>query len=228
MIHSAHDSYRHLRQREYLVAHLRTCGITHPDVLAAMLRVPRHVFVDGSMAERAYEDVPLPIGHFQTISQPQTVAYMTQCLVEALGPLKRKNVLDVGTGSGYQAAVLSALGADVSTIERIRALSLKAQHLLNELGFKVYSRVGDGTLGWPEQAPYQGIIVAAAAPEPPAALLQQLAPGGRMVIPVGNAHAQRMMVIDKAADGQLSHVLQDSFRFVPLVGKDGWKVHAPH
>lgn len=225
---ASYDNYRHLRQREYLVAHLRASGIRHSEVLDAMLKLPRHLFVDASMAARAYEDVPLPIGHFQTISQPQTVAYMTECLIEGLGTLKRKNVLDVGTGSGYQAALLCALGADVSTIERIRPLSLKAQALLLQLGYRVYSRVGDGTLGWQEHAPYQGIIVAAAAPEPPSALLEQLAPGGRMVIPVGGAHSQHMMVIDKTAEGTLNYGVKDSFRFVPLVGKEGWKVRAPH
>jgi protein-L-isoaspartate(D-aspartate) O-methyltransferase len=187
-----------------------------PEVMAAMARVPRHEFVPPDLRHRAYDNRPLPIGLGQTISQPYIVALMTDLL--ELGPGAR--VLEVGTGSGYQAAVLAELVGHVYTIEIVPALGEGARRTLERLGYRnVTVRVGDGYLGWPEQAPFDGIIVTAAPEAVPPPLIDQLKPGGRLVIPVGEAWTgQSLMVIHKQADGTLSrkHVLPVAF--VPLTG----------
>jgi protein-L-isoaspartate(D-aspartate) O-methyltransferase len=208
------------RTRERLVQRLAETGITNPAVLERIRRVPRHLFVDEALASRAYEDSALPIGQGQTISQPWVVALMTQALVVGLEkPLKK--VLEVGTGCGYQTAVLSPFVRQLFTIERIGSLQQAARVRLSELGFKnIRYRHGDGFQGWPGQAPFDGIIVAAAPAEVPAVLLEQLSEGGRLVIPVGPAGQQDLVRFTRTADGlvreQLSRV-----SFVPLVEGTG-------
>jgi protein-L-isoaspartate(D-aspartate) O-methyltransferase len=208
------------RTRERLVQRLGETGITNPAVLERIRSVPRHLFVDEALASRAYEDSALPIGQGQTISQPWIVALMTQALVTGVDkPLTK--VLEVGTGCGYQTAVLSPFVRQLFTIERIGSLQQAARVRLNELGFKnVRYRHGDGFQGWPGQAPFDGIIVAAAPAEVPAALLEQLSEGGRLVMPVGPAGQQDLVRITRTADGlareQLSRV-----SFVPLVEGTG-------
>ncbi|NZA28423.1 protein-L-isoaspartate(D-aspartate) O-methyltransferase [Luteimonas sp. SJ-92] len=191
-------------------------GIGDQRVLAAMRAVPRHRFVGEGHAARAYEDHPLPIGHGQTISQPYIVALMT----ELLEPRAEHRVLEVGTGSGYQAAVLSPLVAEVYTIEIVEPLARRAAKVLDELGYdNVTVRAGDGYAGWPEHAPFDSIIVTAAPDRVPEALVEQLRPGGRMVIPVGPVHAlQELRLIEKAADGTVTDTMVAPVRFVPMTG----------
>jgi protein-L-isoaspartate(D-aspartate) O-methyltransferase len=187
-------------------------------VLDAMLAVPRHLFVPDSVRDQAYEDRPLPIGHDQTISQPYIVALMTD--LAAVAPTDR--VLEIGTGSGYQAAVLSMLARDVHTIELNQTLGDAAAKRLTELGYKnVHPRVGDGYLGWPEAAPFDAIVVTAAPEQVPEALIQQLkAEEGRMVIPVGPVGGvQELEVIEKDADGRLHRRSMAPVRFVPMIKK---------
>ena len=204
-------------ERSELVALLREKGISDERVLDAMATVGRHHFVLSPFVSRAYEDTALPIAQTQTISQPYTVAYMTQEL--RVG--KDSKVLEIGTGSGYQAAILATMGCRVFTVERHMELHLQARKLMEKLGYRVATRCGDGTVGWSEFAPYEGIIVTAAAPNVPDALLQQLAEGGRLVIPVGDLDAQSLRIISK--EGGKFHVREDAgFKFVPLIGKKGW------
>jgi protein-L-isoaspartate(D-aspartate) O-methyltransferase len=204
------------RARDRLVARLRQKGITNEDVLAAMARVPRHIFVDEALAHRAYEDTALPIGYGQTISQPFIVALMTQTLLAA----PRSRVLEVGTGSGYQTAVLAMLRPlvrRVFTVERVRDLSERAEARLEAMGRRsVRFRYGDGYEGWPEEAPFDGILVAAAPPQVPQALLDQLALGGRMVVPVGGDGVQELKVYERTESGHSVEVLE-YVRFVPLL-----------
>jgi protein-L-isoaspartate(D-aspartate) O-methyltransferase len=204
-------------ERAELVALLKEKGITDESVLGAMGRVERHLFVLEPFLNRAYEDTALPIAKTQTISQPYTVAFMTQ----ELGVSKDSKVLEIGTGSGYQAAILAEMGCRVFTIERHIDLHLQARKLLEKLGYRCATRCGDGTVGWSEFAPYDGIIVTAAAPEVPDALLHQLADGGRLVIPVGDLDTQSLRIITK--EGEQFRVREDrGFKFVPLIGKKGW------
>lgn len=192
--------------------------VKDPRVLDAITRVPRERFVSDDLRIFAYENRPLPIGYGQTISQPLIVALMT----EALLLTGNEKVLEVGTGSGYQAALLSLLGAEVITVERIAPLAQRAAQTLAELGYSnVQVRVASEKLGWPEDAPYDGIIVTAAAPDVSGELLQQLAPGGRLVIPVGSRDLQELVRIIKTAEGAVRHNLGPC-RFVPLVGKGAW------
>ena len=194
-------------------------GIRDKRVLDAMERVPRHMFVPDHMADRAYDDTPLPVGENQTISQPYMVALMTE-LLELEG---REKVLEIGTGSGYQAAILAELAEKVYTVERIGKLSSAAAGVLAELGYSNVSfRVGDGSEGWEEHSPYDGIMVTAGAPEIPAALTRQLAEGGRMVIPVGDGGFQELIVL-KNEGGQLKSRKGSGCVFVPLIGKYGHK-----
>ena len=189
-------------------------GVSNNEVLAAMRRVPRHALVPKADRPSAYADYPLPIGHDQTISQPYIVAAMT----EALGPVAGERVLEIGTGSGYQAAVLAEIAAEVYTIEIVAPLGERAKHDLDELGYKnIQFRVGDGYLGWPDAAPFQGIVVTAAPPEVPQPLIDQLAPGGRMVIPVGVGD-QELLLIEKSPTGESTRRLMP-VRFVPMTGK---------
>jgi protein-L-isoaspartate(D-aspartate) O-methyltransferase len=193
---------------------LRPRGITDDGVLRAMGRVPRDRFVPAELKSRAYDDSPLPIGEGQTISQPYIVAYMTQ----ALDPQPRDKVLEIGTGSGYQAAVLAELVAEVYTIEIVPALADRARALLTDLGYKnVHARAGDGYAGWPEAAPFDKVIVTAAPPEVPQALVDQLAVGGVMVVPVGERDGvQTMTIIRKTAEG-VTRRETIAVRFVPMI-----------
>ena len=202
------------RTRERLIERLYEEGLSNPHVLEVIRRTPRHLFVDEALAHRAYEDTALPIGHNQTISQPFMVGRMTELLLAA-GPLDK--VLEIGTGSGYQTSVLSQLVERVFSVERIQALQERAKERLLELNLRnVVFRWGDGWEGWPALAPYNGIIVTAVAAEVPQALLNQLAPGGRLVIPVGAGDEQQLLLIVREDEGFTRHVL-DAVRFVPLL-----------
>ena len=205
--------------RKRMVAQLVKRGITDQRVIGAMQDIPRHIFVEEAMAAQAYGDGSLPIGEKQTISQPYTVARMTQML-ELTG---REKVLELGTGSGYQAAVLATLANRVYTVERIRPLALKARKALDSLGLlNVNLRIGDGTDGWPEEAPFDAILVTAGAPHVPQCLIDQLAVGGRLVIPVGDRLDQRMVLVKKHADGSIEQQQTEDCRFVKLIGRNGW------
>lgn len=194
-------------------------GVKNPDVLRIMRTVPRHRFVDPALAHSAYGDAALPIGFGQTISQPYMVGLMTS-LLEVNG---RSRVLEIGTGSGYQAAVLSRLVHAVFTVERVEPLAQRAQSLLRELGYEnVLFRVGDGTVGWRKYAPYDAIIVTAGAPDPPPSLFEQLREGGRLVVPAGPREEQRLLVLERGADGSLRERATVPCTFVPLIGREGW------
>lgn len=202
------------RTRERLIERLYEEGLSNPHVLEVIRRTPRHLFVDEALAHRAYEDTALPIGHNQTISQPFIVGRMTELLLAA-GPLDK--VLEIGTGCGYQTAVLAQLVERVFTVERIQALQERAKERLAGLNLRnVVYRWGDGWEGWPALAPYNGILVTAAAAEVPQALLDQLTIGGRLVIPVGAGETQELLLIIREEDGYTRHVL-DLVRFVPLL-----------
>jgi protein-L-isoaspartate(D-aspartate) O-methyltransferase len=195
-------------------------GVRDPLVLAAMRSVPRERFLPPELKEFAYQDAPLPIEQGQTISQPFIVALMTEGLCLAPGD----RVLEIGTGSGYAAAVIARIAREVYTIERHEELAETARGRLAALGFdNVFVRHGDGTLGWPERAPFDAIVVAASGPKIPEPLLAQLAPGGRLVIPVGEDKAlQRLVRVVRRADGRLEHEDLGDVRFVPLIGVEGW------
>lgn len=202
------------RTRERLISRLREKGITDQQVLDVMLATPRHLFLDEALAHRAYEDTSLPIGFNQTISQPYTVARMTEALLAA-GPVT--NVLEVGTGSGYQTAVLAQLVEHLFSVERIRPLQEKARSRLHRLKlYNVMLRHSDGGMGWSEKGPFDGILVTAAPAEVPEELLQQLAPGGRLVIPVGGDLQQLKRVTRQEEGGFVTEVLE-GVKFVPLL-----------
>lgn len=207
------------RERERMVEdQLVRRGITDERVLAAMRRVPRHLFVEEALRDRAYSDHALPIGEQQTISQPYIVALMTSLL--ALRGTEK--ILEVGTGSGYQAAVLAELARRVCTIERLPGLALRARALVEGLGYtNVWVRVGSGTLGWPDEAPFDRILVTAGGPAVPPPLFQQLAEGGRMVLPVGELTNQVLTVVDNVG-GQMRTTTHGDCSFVRLVGKYAW------
>ncbi len=210
-------------RREMIERQLRRRGIHSPQVLDAMRAVPRHEFVPADCRAAAHSDQPLPIGLGQTISQPLMVATMT----EALGLIPRDRVLEIGTGSGYQTAVLSLLAGEVYSIEYLPELAEAARQRLARLGFtNIRVREGDGGLGWPEAAPFDAILVAAAAPEPPAPLIDQLAEGGRMVIPAGCGAYQELLRIERRA-GRIRRSTLDWCRFVPLRGRYGWEQPFP-
>lgn len=202
------------RTRERLIARLQERGISDLHVLDVMLATPRHLFLDEALAHRAYEDSSLPIGFNQTISQPYTVARMTEALLAA-GPLK--NVLEVGTGSGYQTAVLAQLVERLFSVERIRPLQEKARTRLQRLKlYNVMLRHSDGGMGWPEKSPFDGILVTAAPTEVPEELLQQLAPNGRLVIPVGG-DLQQLKRVTRLEDGSFATEVLEGVKFVPLL-----------
>lgn len=197
---------------------LQRGGIHNADVLSVMKATPRHLFISEALWSQAYGDFPLPIGENQTISQPLTVALMTQAL-ELNG---EERILEIGTGSGYQAAVLSQLAYKVYTIERVRALYLRTRKLFDDLRyFNIVTRYGDGTKGWRTEAPFDGIIVTAGAPVLPEVLALQLAMGGRMIVPVGGAEAQQMYRITRTPEGFTQENLGPC-RFVKLIGENGW------
>ena len=201
------------RVRDRLIDRLRANGIVDERVLNAIRTVPRHQFVDEALATRAYEDTALPIGHGQTISQPWVVAKMTEALLETAP----KRVLEIGTGSGYQGAVLAALGLEVFTVERIGELLRTARKRFRNLGLHVRSKHDDGRIGWPEEAPFDGIIVTAAAPVLVDALSEQLAPGGTLVAPVGGTSGQSLLRLRKHADGNIEQSDLGPVIFVPLL-----------
>lgn len=201
------------RARDRLIDDLRGSGIADERVLNAIRTVPRHQFVDEALASRAYENNALPIGHGQTISQPWVVAKMTEALLRAAP----KRVLEVGTGSGYQAAVLAALGVKVFTVERIGDLLRVARKRFRDLGLHIRSKHDDGRIGWPEEAPFDAIIVTAAGPALLEALLEQLAPGGVLVAPVGASSGQALLCLHKNADGDIGSEDLGAVSFVPLL-----------
>jgi protein-L-isoaspartate(D-aspartate) O-methyltransferase len=205
-------------RRDMVETQIRRRGVADERVLTAMRKVPRHRFVPEALCAQAYDDHPLPIGEDQTISQPYIVALMTEIL-----ELKATDrVLEIGTGSGYQAAVLAELAAQVYSIDRVASLADSAQRLLAALGYKnIHIRVGDGTLGWPEQAPFDAIMVTAGAPKIPRPLTEQLALGGRLVIPVGDRWSQTLTLARQTKDG-LKFEYHGGCRFVRLIGKHGW------
>jgi protein-L-isoaspartate(D-aspartate) O-methyltransferase len=211
-------------QRERMVdQQIARRGISDPAVLAAFTEVPREAFVPESLADLAHADAPLPIAGGQTISQPYVVAIT----VQALGLKGHENVLEIGTGSGYAAAILGKLARQVHTVERIPELADIAAERLARLGFhNVHVHYGDGTLGWPTNAPYQAIAVAAGAPRPPPSLLQQLTIGGRIVLPHGDASSQRLVRITRRDDDHYIEENLGEVRFVPLLGAEGWPVQA--
>lgn len=221
------------RVRDRLIERLREQNIRDERVLNAIRTVPRHLFVDEAFAARAYEDNALPIGHGQTISQPWVVARMTEALFERDAPAEDadtsagddapraafppKKVLEVGTGSGYQAAILAALGLEVYTVERIGDLLRGARKRFRSLGLHLRSKHDDGRIGWPEHAPYDAILVTAAAPALVDALIEQLAPGGVLIAPVGGAGAQSLVKLRRNADGSVASADLASVVFVPLL-----------
>jgi protein-L-isoaspartate(D-aspartate) O-methyltransferase len=211
---------RYARERDRMVdEHLASRGVSDPRVLAAMRQVPRHRFVQEALRVRAYGDHPLPIGEEQTISQPFIVGLMTS-LLELSG---REKVLEVGTGSGYQTAVLAELARRVCSIERLPRLAERARTILESLGYSnVWVRVGNGALGWPDEAPFDRIIVTAGGPAIPPPLVQQLADGGRMVLPVGAADNQVLTVVDNVG-GEIHQRTHGECKFVKLVGKYAWE-----
>ena len=202
------------RVRDRLIERLRDNGIRDERVLNAIRTVPRHLFVDEALATRAYEDTALPIGHGQTISQPWVVAKMTEAVIEGAMP---KKVLEIGTGSGYQGAILAALGMEVYTVERIGELLRNARKRFRSLGLNVRSKHDDGRIGWPEFAPYDAILVTAGAPALVDALKEQIAPGGTLVAPVGGATSQSLLRLRKDADGVIEETNLAPVVFVPLL-----------
>ena len=195
-------------------------GIKDPRLIVAMRKVPRHLFVEEALQDQAYSDHPLPIGEKQTISQPYMVALMT----EALALTGKEKVLEIGTGSGYQAAILAELASKVFTVERILSLAMRARELLLQLNYSnVEVKFSDGTVGWPDESPFDAIMVTAGSPEIPQPLIDQLKVGGRMAIPVGDANAQDLIRIVKTEDG-IKKENWGGCRFVKLIGKYGWEV----
>jgi protein-L-isoaspartate(D-aspartate) O-methyltransferase len=211
------DRFETIRQR-MVQEQLLPRGIYDPRVLAVMAEVPRHLFVDDAMQANAYGDHPLPIIDGQTISQPFIVAYMTQ----ALQLTGTENVLEIGTGSGYQSVILSRLCAKVYTIERLNSLLASSRRIFDRLRcYNIQSKLDDGTLGWPEYGPYDAIMVTAGGPEIPEPLLDQLADPGRLVIPVGDQDVQKLQLVTKK-DGLIQIETLEHVRFVNLIGEHGW------
>jgi protein-L-isoaspartate(D-aspartate) O-methyltransferase len=212
------DNYKHRGLRNKLVKILQKKGISDPRVLAAIGKVPRHVFFDDALLGHAYQDKAFPIGEGQTISQPYTVAFQTEKLEIKVGD----RVLEIGTGSGYQACVLLELGAKVYSIEYNRKLFETAKSFLPKIGYSPYFFFGDGSKGLPSKAPFDKILVTAGAPVIPNALTEQLADGGILVIPVGDREKQKMVRIRKKGNSFIKEEF-DNFAFVPLLGEEGWE-----
>lgn len=209
---------KYIQRRNALAEKIEEKGIKDQNVLAAIRAIPRHEFVDTALENRAYEDTALPIGAGQTISQPYTVAAQT----ELLEVKKGDKILEIGTGSGYQAAILSHMGADVYSVERHDELYHTAKKILHKLGFRPNLKLGDGTLGWGAYAPYNGIVVTAGAPLVPDDLIKQLEVGGRLVVPVGSQKSQVMVRIIRVSEESYEEEQLQHFKFVPLIGKKGW------
>lgn len=212
------DDYKHRGLRNKLVKILQKKGISDPGILAAIGKVPRHLFFDNALLEHAYQDKAFPIGEGQTISQPYTVAFQTEKLEVRPGD----RVLEIGTGSGYQACVLLELGAKVFTIEYNRKLYEAVRTFLPRIAYKPYFFYGDGSKGLPSKAPFDRILVTAGAPVIPNTLVDQLADGGILVIPVGNRDKQKMVRIRKKGSSLIKEEF-DNFAFVPLLGEEGWE-----
>lgn len=214
------DSLRHKGLRTRLAVELQEKGIKCEKTLNAIRLVPRHLFLPSEFETHAYEDKAFPIGEGQTISQPYTVAYQTQLLQPEPG----KKILEIGTGSGYQAAILCATGVEVFSIERIASLQTNALKILKEIGYSITAKIDDGTEGWKQHAPYDGIVVTAGAPSVPKAYIDQLKVGGVLIIPVGKTNeVQKMVKITKTSAETFDTKVLDGFRFVPLLGKYGWQ-----
>ena len=209
---------RYTRQRRALVETLKGKGIEDQRVLNAVKSIPRHVLVESALIHRAYEDRALPIGCGQTISQPYTVAAQT----ELLNISKGDKVLEIGTGSGYQASILCEMGADVYSVERHEELYHKAKENLREFGFRPHLKLGDGTIGWKAYAPYNAIVVTAGAPVVPDDLVEQLTIGGILVVPVGNQKSQVMVRVTRTSENDYEEEHHRQFKFVPLIGEKGW------
>lgn len=205
-------------ERDEMIQLLREKGIRDERLLLAMNNVDRQEYVQDLFMNKAYEDSALPIGHQQTISQPFTVAFMTECLQVQPGG----KYLEIGTGSGYQASILAEMGSRAFTIERHMDLLNEARKRFDRHRYKIVSKCGDGTIGWKEFAPFDGIIVTAGAPEVPQPLIDQLKEGGRLVIPIGDLEIQNLHLIKKYS-GRIETQIIDGFKFVPLIGKKGWK-----
>lgn len=206
------------RRRDQLMERLREEGVCHPDILQVIRNMPRHLFVDEAMSNRAYEDCALPIGYGQTISQPLIVARMTEAVLGGEDEPRPEKVLEIGTGSGYQAAVLAMLVKEVYTIERLEALYRRASALLRRLRLSnVRCAHGDGTDGWPEYAPYDAIVVTAAPEKLPQALCEQLAVGGRMIVPLGKAGSIQQLTVIRKTDHGLESEEGDPVSFVPFL-----------
>jgi protein-L-isoaspartate(D-aspartate) O-methyltransferase len=214
------NAIKYTRQREEMVRRqIEARGVTDPYVLAAMLKVPRHLFVGDALRDQAYGDFPLPIGEQQTISQPYIVAEMTQ----ALQPGKDDRILEIGTGSGYQAAILAEIVFRVYTIEKIYPLYIKTRKLFDKLQYhNIVTKYSDGTSGWKDESPFDGIIVTAGSPSIPTPLVRQLAVGGRLVIPVGDQYSQELIKLYKDENG-IHKTNLGGCRFVKLVGEYGWR-----
>lgn len=208
-----HDTYRHKGLRRNLVEEIKQKGITNPKVLEAINTVPRHLFMDSGFINFAYKDSAFPIGAGQTISQPYTVAFQTQML--DIQPMEK--VLEIGTGSGYQTAVLLEMGAKVYTIERQKELYLKAKAQLESMGYHPHFFYGDGYLGMPSYGPYNKILVTAGAPEIPDTLIEQLQVGGKLICPVGDNQTQIMTLVEKTSDSDIKITKHGNFIFVPLL-----------
>jgi protein-L-isoaspartate(D-aspartate) O-methyltransferase len=207
------------RDRRRLIENLQASGISDLAILHAFDTIPRHMFVPDAVRHRSYEDVALPLGHGQTISRPHAHA-LHLGLARLTGA---ERVLEIGTGSGYQTALLSQLAEHVYSVETVRDLAMRAEERLNELGLRnVTLRAGDGSAGWPENAPYDVILCGAAAPRVPKPLVKQLRPGGRLIIPVGDESGQHLVRVTLGTAGEVQEENVDSARFVPLTGEEGW------
>lgn len=207
------------KQKEKLISDLKLKGIKSEKVLSAMWKVPREKFIDQSIWEQSYQDVALPIICGQTISQPYTVAFMTEKLDVSSG----MKVLEIGTGSGYQSCILAELGANVYSVERIEELYFYSQNMFKELGYNIIQKLGDGTFGWKDFAPYDRIIITAGAPETPLELLKQMKINAKMIIPIGNRTLQIMTLIERKSATEFITTKFSQFRFVPLIGEQGWE-----
>ena len=214
------DTYKHKGQRNQLIQELKNLGIQSPAVLKAMEHVPRHFFFPSDFADKAYENIAFPIDEKQTISQPYTVARQTELLDIQSGD----KVLEIGTASGYQAAVLKIMGAQLHTIETVEILQKKAKLLFTKLGLNISTILGDGSLGIPELAPFDKIIITAGTPLLAKSLLSQLKIGGKLVAPVGELDVQKMILVHRVGDNEYQETTHGSFKFVPLTGTNGWSI----